>query len=616
MKKIEVSNTFKKNYKKIDKKYRSKLDNYTSTLVSGEPLPPAARDHALNGRMKDYRSFKLDNNLRVIYQLFKDTLYFIDIGTHGVYESLKEKLSTYMKTTEQLNPLLFEGETLKPEIKDKILEIVDAFLEYAEVDINVMDIRLVGSNAAYNYNEYSDLDIHIVTDLSKVSDPETIARLYFDSVKSNFNKSYDIKIKGIDVELYVEDINSSSASNGIYSVKKDAWIKEPTPTVAPTDEELAAAEEMEEEILDSIASVSSIEELQDILNNLYLLRKDSLSAHGETGAGNLAFKSLRNSGILDKIKDTLKSAKAKELSLESKSLEESRELKTLKGSSIKRSTKYGVGKEIGGQIYFHKNYVDRVCPELYAVALEMLHRGYPEFEFNCLMYDKKKPETLRFDSAPDFDTAREPSPGQMVAVDVSTRTLTKLSSRQIWHHKWLWVMDDYTGFDVEESYQWSQKWLEKITSPSGYPERWESALKSAGLDEDKEWLGGNPWDDDLFHTSAEKLGLDVGQEDIKLGDKSLEFDYVILKSPTIFYHATTKDRVDKIREEGLRPQPQAGGKYVSGVFLAGSKDSLSKWRGDATVVLKVLLPSRTKVYQDRQSNAVFVREAIPASNIS
>lgn len=42
-------------------------------------------------------------------------------------------------------------------------------------------------------------------------------------------------------------------------------------------------------------------------------------------------------------------------------------------------------------------------------------------------------------------------------------------------------MDDYKGFDVKQSYEWSKKWLEKITSPSGYKDKWDSALSDAGL---------------------------------------------------------------------------------------------------------------------------------------
>lgn len=397
--------------------------------------------------------------------------------------SIAERLAYNRRYSPQLNPLLFEDGELKSQVRDKIVQIVDAFLEYAEVSINIADIRLVGSNASYNYNEYSDLDIHIVTDLSKIADPETIARLYFDSIKKNFKDSYDIKIKGIDVELYVEDINTSSVSNGIYSVSQNRWIKEPVVVEDPTDEEIAEAEKIEDEIISKIKSSTSTEELENIIDNLYLLRKDSLAAYGESGPGNLAFKSLRNKGILDRVKDVIRDAESKELSLESKKIDEDLSpLKTLKGSVIKRSSKYGVGKEIGGQIYFHKNYVDDICPNLYELAKDILEEEYPDFKYNCLMYDKKKPDTLRFDEAPDFDSAREPMPGTMLSVDTSNGKIIKRYSPQIWHHKWLWVKDDYKGFDVEESYEWSKKWLEKISSPSGYIDKWKAELKDAGLE--------------------------------------------------------------------------------------------------------------------------------------
>lgn len=396
--------------------------------------------------------------------------------------SIAERLAYNRRYSPQLNPLLFEDGELKSQVRDKIIQIVDAFLEYAGVSIDIADIRLVGSNASYNYNEYSDLDIHIVTDLSKIADPETIARLYFDSIKKNFKDSYDIKIKGIDVEIYVEDINTSSVSNGIYSVSQNRWIKEPVVVEDPTDEEIAEAEKIEDEIISKIKSSNSTEELEDIINNLYLLRKDSLAAYGESGPGNLAFKSLRNKGILDKVKDVIRDAESKELSLESKKIDEDLSpLKTLKGSVIKRSSNYGVGKEIGGQVYFHKDYVEDICPHLYELAKDILEEKYPDFSYNCLMYDKRTPEVLRFDEAPDFDSAREPTPGNMLSVDTNTEKIVKRFSPQIWHHKWLWVKDDYKGFDVEESYEWSKKWLEKISSPSGYKDKWIAELKDAGL---------------------------------------------------------------------------------------------------------------------------------------
>lgn len=240
---------------------------------------------------------------------------------------IAEKLSYNRRNINELNPVLFdEDEKLKPEIREKILAIVDEFLKYTQVDIRILDIRLVGSNAAYNYTEDSDLDIHIVTDLSEISDPEMIARLYFDSIKRDFKDSYDITIKGIEVEVYIEDVNTAAISNGVYSVSQDQWIKEPTIPVSPDAKDLDLAEEMEEEIIDAINACKTIEDLQTVVDKLYLMRKDSLAKDGEIGAGNLAFKSLRDKGILDKVKQLLRDAKSKELSLESKKMSEGKAL--------------------------------------------------------------------------------------------------------------------------------------------------------------------------------------------------------------------------------------------------------------------------------------------------
>lgn len=133
-------------------------------------------------------------------------------------------------------------------------------------------------------------------------------------------------------------------------------------------------------------------------------------------------------------------------------------LKTLAGSTIKRY-RDNVGKEVGGQVYFHKNYAEEIIPyEMYQKALTILDANHPDFEFNTLMYDKKK-GTIRFDEAPDFDTAREPIAGNYVTVNVDDETTSNGYSDYIWHHKWEWVKNDYSGFDVAESWNWSKRWL-------------------------------------------------------------------------------------------------------------------------------------------------------------
>lgn len=158
-------------------------------------------------------------------------------------------------------------------------------------------------------------------------------------------------------------------------------------------------------------------------------------------------------------------------------------LKTLKGSVIKRSNKYEVGKVIGGQIYLHKNYADIVIPfDILNSAVDLLESSYSQFHYNCIRYDPKSTEVL-FQESPDFDTAREPVVGTCVSVIDNQIRKTRYFN-QIWHHKWLWVDNSYTGFDVEESWSWSKEWLSVLTEPANgsNQQNWMNQLNRFGLE--------------------------------------------------------------------------------------------------------------------------------------
>ena len=58
------------------------------------------------------------------------------------------------------------------------------------------------------------------------------------------------------------------------------------------------------------------ERINDFIEDLYDLRKESIASEGEYGLGNLVFKEFRNLGYLDNLKELRKHAKSKELSLE------------------------------------------------------------------------------------------------------------------------------------------------------------------------------------------------------------------------------------------------------------------------------------------------------------
>ena len=218
-----------------------------------------------------------------------------------------------------LNPKLWDLNTNKliPEVRNKIIEICTAFENYINVPIYILDIQLVGSNCSYNYTEKSDLDVHIMANFEVMGEEESaILKAYYDTKKAQFNRETDIKIKGVDVELYVQDIRSTTASNGIYSVCDDEWIKEPKPIKSVTKHNTEKEVNRWVEEINKVLSSNNYEELNKVLSALYLMRTNSIAVDGEYGKGNAIFKDIRNLGYLDKLKEALLAAYSRKLSLE------------------------------------------------------------------------------------------------------------------------------------------------------------------------------------------------------------------------------------------------------------------------------------------------------------
>lgn len=230
---------------------------------------------------------------------------------------LKEEFEIH----ETLNTKLFdEDHILRKDVRNTLMKIADMFVESMQEDqvpLKVYDYWLVGSNAAYNYTQTSDIDIHIIVDMDMGVNPY-ILRLLYDYIKSSFNDKYDIKVKGHEVELYLEDINTSAVTNGIYSLKQNKWIK------VPTQEEPKKINIEDSQLYkDAYKKYQELkdDEVEKFIDDMYVMRKISLANDGEFGEGNLVFKEFRNKGYLDELKDRKYAYRSKELTLEK--LEES-----------------------------------------------------------------------------------------------------------------------------------------------------------------------------------------------------------------------------------------------------------------------------------------------------
>lgn len=251
-----------------------------------------------------------------------------------------EDLTENIEKHDQLNPKLFENDKLKPEVADKINEIVDVFVNNLKEDnikIAIDDIILVGSNVSYNYTNDSDLDIHILASTKNLTCPDSLYPLLYGAYRSLFNKKMEIEFYGIPVEIYVETEDSTLNSNGIYSVKNNDWIKHPEIKDIPEVDQ-DKIKQLEQPFVDRFNEITekpTVEAIDQLITDIYELRKQGmLKDNAEYSEENLCFKEFRNEGYLDKLKDLRSSTLSKQLSLESLELKEARKSNHLTDSEI------------------------------------------------------------------------------------------------------------------------------------------------------------------------------------------------------------------------------------------------------------------------------------------
>lgn len=68
------------------KNRRKKIDHALKIFIEN-PLNPKLKTHKLSGKLKNYWSFSIDYQLRIVFRfLDKDKVFLLDIGTHGIYQ--------------------------------------------------------------------------------------------------------------------------------------------------------------------------------------------------------------------------------------------------------------------------------------------------------------------------------------------------------------------------------------------------------------------------------------------------------------------------------------------------------------------------------------------------
>jgi len=242
---------------------------------------------------------------------------------------------------------LFDEEGyLKESVRDTLLSEAYKFIEWVPIPLDPVNIYFVGSETGFMYDEYSDIDIHIVVDFSKIE--STYSRTFdevrkeFDSYQKVYNENKELRtVFGHPIEFYIQDVDEIVESPGVYDLVGGSWVKFPEkPEIdvedvvashelaktwakkidnfdfnikdkiyelevvrdllqdSPDDKELLSQQEaLISEISDLRSKVDSFKE------DLRAERKKAINSEGVTSKENMAFKLLRRYGYLTRLSD-------------------------------------------------------------------------------------------------------------------------------------------------------------------------------------------------------------------------------------------------------------------------------------------------------------------------
>lgn len=239
-----------------------------------------------------------------------------------IVESRKDLTETKISLQyhDRLNPKLWDGTKLKPQIRYKLLKFADTWAEFARIPKElIQDVIMIGGNANYNYNDKSDIDVHIIIDRYKLSGSREMIDEYLQDKKVLWTLTHNVKILGYSIEPYAQDSHAQYPVNqGVYSLKRDRWIQMPNKGNYDWQHDPA----LKKKVLfyvrlvdDMIKNKMDVGAFKDLKRKFTEMRSASIAKGGEFSFENLVYKELRNRGVFDKMNKYEKTIKDKELSL-------------------------------------------------------------------------------------------------------------------------------------------------------------------------------------------------------------------------------------------------------------------------------------------------------------
>lgn len=291
----------------------------------------------------------------------------------------------------ELNPQIWNSDdTLKPEVRQALIDIANSYFKSLELDLDVKDILFTGSLANYGWTDESDIDLHLIVDYKDLKDVLFLED-YLYLKKKKWVDNHKISIYGFEVEPFAKDVENQYEYKAIYSIKNNDWVVPPRKDKPTIDFE--TVKEKSASIMNDIDVIVDIKDndrqfkaAEKLKNKLGGLRAIGLAKDGEYSNENLIYKTLRKAGYLDKLGDTKDAAFDASLTVsESKKvIKEQREVVTNLGATPvvhKLKVQKGIEGMTPEKIGVVKDFISFVCGKLkmQEPVSVCLRRGRDEF---------------------------------------------------------------------------------------------------------------------------------------------------------------------------------------------------------------------------------------------
>ena len=212
----------------------------------------------------------------------------------------------------------FDGTRLKEAVRDKSISFANArFAELGLPGLKIVDMLYVGSLASFEYDDLSDVDIHIIIDPASFPGEKAMLRRYLSKVNDLNEFLYNrVTFYGrkADFTFYADTVeNRIEPGVGIYSLFAQNWPSEPQPAPIRFSRARVLAE-----LKDYIARYNDLartygqskqgfncELFSELREEVRLYRRKGIAKDGIRSTENIVYRSLRrvNGNLLRQMED-------------------------------------------------------------------------------------------------------------------------------------------------------------------------------------------------------------------------------------------------------------------------------------------------------------------------